>query len=534
MNDVPSISKVLRKLYLTLFLRGRGARGLDKDKAPTSIGTKLSRSILMYALIGLTVIFSGKSDLFFLSLHLHGMTLVFLALFVSASAGEVLFSESEPEILLHRPVTAAQLLWAKVRVMVEVSLWLAIAFNLAGLVLGAVSPKGNLAFPLVHLISTLMAALFCTGGIVLLYQLCLRLFGRDRLENLMTATQVLLVISIIGFSQMGPRMINAMPGDLDLASLPKWIFLLPPAWFAGFDAFLTGKASAFSGILAFVAVAASLVIPWLAVVRLAGNYHSGLQSLSQARPAKPLVPGKQRMIERICNLPLLRPFLRDPLVAAGFQLVLAHLARDRDTKLRFYPGLAPILVMPIVFLIPGAGSMDSSAGVALAGGYLATLPLLAMNILQFSSHWQATDLFRYTPMQGPGPLIHGVRLAVMTVVAGPALLILAIAVFLIPGGASKMVMLLPGVIAMPVFAYFAGAWGKTIPFARPSEEAKSAGRGLSLVGMMISSFLISGIAIAAQKMGFLMGYLLLEAALGFALCLILNKSIDAIKWPPAE
>jgi len=52
--------------------------------------------------------------------------------------------------------------------------------------------------------------------------------------------------------------------------------------------------------------------------------------------------------------------------------------------------------------------------------------------------------------------------------------------------------------------------------------------------MMISSFLISGIAIAAQKMGFLMGYLLLEAALGFALCLILNKSLDAIKWPPAE
>ncbi|MFC7336145.1 hypothetical protein ACFQY0_03065 [Haloferula chungangensis] len=534
MNEAPPISKVLRKLYLTLFLRGRGARGLDKDKAPKSIGSKLARSLMLYALIGLTVLFSGKSDLFFLSLQLHGMTLVFLALFVTASAGEVLFSESEPEILLHRPVTAPQLLWAKVRVMVEVSLWLAIAFNLAGLVLGALGPQGNLAFPLVHLLSTLMSALFCCGGIVLVYQLCLRLFGRERLENLMTITQVLLVIAVFCLSQIGPRMMNSLPGELDLTSLPPWMLLLPPAWFAGFDAFLTGQTNMICAALAIVAVGVSVIIPWLAVVRLAGSYQSGLQSLSQARPQKALAAGKQPWIERISRLPLLRDLLRDPLVAAGFRLVLAHLARDRDTKLRFYPGLAPILVMPIVFLIPGAGSMDSSAGVALAGGYLATLPLLAMNLLQFSSHWQATDLFRYTPMPGPGPLVHGARLAVMSIIAVPALLVLSLAVFLIPGGSTKLVMLLPGIIAMPVYAYLAGAWGKTIPFARPSEEARSAGRGASLVGMMMSSFVISGMAIVASQMGLLPWYLLGEAVFAIGICLLLHKSIDALKWPPAE
>ncbi|MGB6221938.1 hypothetical protein [Haloferula sp.] len=534
MSDVPQVSSVLRKLYLTLFLRGRGARGLDKDKAPKSIGHKLLRSLLMYALIGLSVLISARGELFFLSMHLHGLTLVFLALFVSGSAGEILFSDSEPEILLHRPVSASQLLWAKVRVMVEVSLWLALAFNLTGFVVGTIGPSGNLLYPVVHLVSTIMAALFCTGGIVLLYQLCLRLFGRDRLENLMTISQVLLIVAIIGFSQVAPRMINASPDALELANLPKWLLLLPPVWFAGFDAFLTGSPSLLSGSLGAVAIFVSLIIPWLAIVRLAGSYQSGLQSFSEARPTKSPTAGGRRWIESIPALPGVKFLLKDPLVATGYRLVLAHLFRDRDTKLRFYPGLAPILIMPIVFLIPGAGSMDSSMGVALAGGYLATLPLLALNLLQFSNQWQASDLFRYTPMRGPGPLIRGARLAVMTVVAVPAVMILSLAVLLIPGGSSQMVMLLPGLIAMPVYASLAAALGKTIPFSKPSEEAKSAGRGLTMVLMMMSSFLVSGLAIAAEKLGFLSWFLLIEVSAAIAICFALGKVIDSSRWPPAE
>ena len=534
MNEAPPTAKILRKLYLTLFLRGRGARGLDKDKAPNSIGSKLFKSLLMYAFIGLTVLLSAKNELFFLSLHLHGMSLVFLALFISASAGEVLFSESEPEILLHRPVTASQLLWAKVRVMVEVSLWLALAFNLAGFFIGTIGPSGHVLYPLAHLLSTVMASLFCTGGIVLLYQLCLRLFGRDRLENLMTITQVLLVIAVIGLSQVGPRMMSSLPGNLTVESLSSWALILPPVWFAGFDAFLTGGATAFTGTMAVIAIVVTITIPWLAIVRLADSYQNGLQALSESPAAKPSSSGVRRSKWKIRDLPILKYLLRDPLVATGFQLVISHLVRDRDTKLRFYPGLAPILVMPLVFIVPGAGSMDSSIGVALAGGYLATLPLLAMNLLQFSNHWQASDLFRYSPMSGPGPLIQGAKLAVMIVVGIPALLILALAVFFIPGGYEKIIMLLPGVIAMPAYAAISGAWAKTIPFSRPSEEAKSAGRGLSLVGMMMSSFVVSGIAIAAEKLGYLPIYLLIETAVSSALCLALGKVIDSAKWPPAE
>jgi hypothetical protein len=119
------------------------------------------------------------------AVYLHAMTFVFLGMFVASSAGEILFNKEEADILLHRPVSPKAMLWAKIRVLVEVSLWLAGAFNLVGLFVEFGS-HGNRRFPIAHLCSTTLQALFCTGCVVLVYQLCLRWFGRERLEGLMT------------------------------------------------------------------------------------------------------------------------------------------------------------------------------------------------------------------------------------------------------------------------------------------------------------------------------------------------------------
>src|SRR4029077_16946990 len=103
---------------------------------------------------------------------------------VASSAGEVLFNYEEPDILLHRPVTPRALLWAKIAVLLQISLYLSGAFNLVGLLVGVLSPHGSLWFPLVHATSTVLEAVFCAASIVLGYELCLRWLGRERLEGL--------------------------------------------------------------------------------------------------------------------------------------------------------------------------------------------------------------------------------------------------------------------------------------------------------------------------------------------------------------
>src|SRR5205809_32322 len=138
----PSPERTLRQLFLTLFLRGRSSRGLQKKGAPKSIGQKLAFTLFFYALFGAIALGFVNQPVFALSAYLHAMTFVFLGMFVASSAGEVLFNKEEADILLHRPVSSKAMLWAKIRVLIEVSLWLAGAFNLVGLFVG-LSSAGN-------------------------------------------------------------------------------------------------------------------------------------------------------------------------------------------------------------------------------------------------------------------------------------------------------------------------------------------------------------------------------------------------------
>ena len=135
--------QTLRKLFLILFLRGRSSRGLQRGKSPQSIASKLWLSLLFYALFGAMALMLLGQQVFTMSVYLHCMTFVFLGMFVAASAGEVLFNKEEADILMHRPITPGALLWAKIRVLTEVSLWLAMAFNLAGFFAGLGTRNGG-------------------------------------------------------------------------------------------------------------------------------------------------------------------------------------------------------------------------------------------------------------------------------------------------------------------------------------------------------------------------------------------------------
>src|SRR5436190_6400660 len=163
----PSEAKILRRLYLTLFLRGRSARGLQKGEAPKSVASKLALTLLIYTLMGMmALMFLGKS-VFALSIYLHGMTLAFVGLFAAGSAGEILFNKEEAEILLHRPIRLEALLWAKIRVLILVSFWLSGAFNLGGMLAGLGASDGGYRYPFAHALSTAVEALFCISAVVL-------------------------------------------------------------------------------------------------------------------------------------------------------------------------------------------------------------------------------------------------------------------------------------------------------------------------------------------------------------------------------
>lgn len=537
-----SPAKTLRRLFLTLFLRGHSARGLKKSGIPKSVGQKLAWTLVVYGLMGFLAFIFLRQSVFALSLYLHGMTLVFLGMFVASSAGEVLFNQQEADILLHRPVEPRALLWAKIGVLVQVSLWLAGAFNFAGLFVGVNVPGGGWMYPVAHAASTVLEALFCTGMVVLVYQLCLRWFGREKLDALMTTTQVMLAITVVVGGQIVPRLMGPLSTLKNLSPDAWWWGLVPPAWFAGFDDALAGNSNSASWLLAALGVMATASVLWFAFGRLADNYVTGLQALGETAAPRRSRRTRGRWLDRLISVPPLCWWLRDSVSRASFHLTLAYLMRDRDVKLRVYPGLAPILVIPFIMLLQGhghhphgrqAGAFDGF-GVAFSGAYLGLIPMLALGMLQYSQQWQAADLFRAAPLSGPSPLFHGARRAVLLFLALPMAVVFAAAAWLLGTGLSDLALLLPGIIVLPLYALIPGLRGQTVPLSQPIESAKAAGRGLIMFVIMFISMALAGLATAAWGYGWFGWFLGGEVIVSTALYILLRLHLNAAPWTSLE
>jgi ABC-2 type transport system permease protein len=529
----PSTTRTLRHLFLTLFLRGRTARGLQKQNAARSIGQKLAGTLALYALFGLFVIFFQRLPVFAFSAYLHAMTFSFLAMFVASSAGEVLFNKEEADILLHRPISPRALLWAKIAVLIEVSLWLGFAFNLVGVFTGCALPDGGWRFPPAHLLSVGLEALFCAGSVVMVYELCLRWFGRERLEGLMTTAQVLMsVVAVVG-SQLLPRFLFQEDKAIDFNSAAWWLALFPPAWYAGLDDAIAGSGQRSSWMLALVAVVATTAVSWLAFAKLAQGYGSGLQRIAQTAPTRIRRRSGRRWIEVLADLPPLRWWLREPVSRASFLLTAAYLVRDRDVKLRVYPAVAPFTAMPLIFLLGPSGrgmrSMDGF-GVAIAGCYVCLVPMMAIGMLRYSQQWQAADIFRCAPLESPAALCHGARRAVLCFLAVPLVAVYALLCWAIQRDLSQVLLLLPGVIAMPVFALAPSLDGGGVPLVSPTEEAKGTGRGFSIMAFSLIAMVLAGVSWAAWASGWFWLFIPAETVIALAIYTAIRRRLASVRW----
>ncbi|MDB6129402.1 MAG: hypothetical protein JWM04_509 [Verrucomicrobiales bacterium] len=524
-----SSEKALHRLFLTLFLRGRTSRGLKMKGAPKSVFSKLWGMVLVYAAVGcIALLFRGQS-IFIFSLSVHAMTFFILGSFIAGSTGEVLFNKEEGDILMHRPITAKALLWAKMSVLIKVSLWLAAAFNVAAFIKGLAFPHGWI-YPIAHVISMGMNALFCTGSVVVVYQLCLRWFGREKLEGLMTSAQVVMALLIATAYQTIPRVMAQAGGSLEKIQGKWWIGLLPPAWFAGFDDALGGNGTSTSWILAGVGVAATMVIVWLAFIKLAGDYERGLQTMNEAVAPRKGSAGKRRWLDVLVHSAPMRWWLRDSVGRASFLLTAAYLFRDRDVKLRIYPGIAPMMAMPVVFLFQHTGF-----GVAFAGAYLGYIPLQALNMLQYSQHWQAADLFRSAPIAGPIQLCHGARRAVLVFLTFPLILLFALLAYMFAGGPSTLQLLLPGMIALPLYGLLPCLKGGAVPLSIATQEGKAASRNVALmICVMITSMVLAGMTQWSTGGGWYGRFLISEIVLLTVIYVCIRVMVAKTRWEPME
>lgn len=534
----PSTEKVLRSLFWKLLFRGRAAQsmGMHRSKKQLSLGFML----VIYAFFGALPAMLGMSlDTFVFSSLLHGYTFMFASLSLASNAGTMLFMREESEILLHRPITSQQLLRSKVTVLVGFSLLLALSLNFIGLIVGCWSKGGSWRFIPAHLISTVLLMVFSASCIVLVYNLCLKWFGRERLDNLLATLQTLLSVLMVVSSQMVPRMFgsNAMQ---NLKQLSGWALALPPVWFGALDSLLSSNTNQQAVLLpSAFAVVATLIVTWLAFGKLSAAYGEGLMALNENTSAPvELHQRRGRWLQKIASIPPFSWWLESPIEKYSFILTMAYVTRDREMKLRLYPGIAPMLIMPVAMMFSSAGikgGFDLSWMQTFASCFIGIVPLQVMMFLQRSEHWHASAIFHITPLAHWFPLFNGARKTVLGLLTYPILLLQAFLMCLIQHSVVPLAMTLPSLIFLPTFSLVPGLIGNWLPLAKPAEEQRDVGTGcIFMAFVMVISAIIGGLSWYTWSKGWFVPFIVIEAVVMYSANQFLIHHIQHKVWLPDE
>jgi hypothetical protein len=173
-------------------------------------------------------------------------------------------------------------------------------------------------------------------------------------------------------------------------------------------------------------------------------------------------------------------------------------------------------------------------GVPFCGIYMGFVPLIGLQILQYSQQSPAAEIFRIAPLPGPAALCHGARRAVLCLLVLPMLLILGLIVWLLRENASQLLLFLPGIIALPVFALVPHFRGHGVPLSMPPDAAKSAGRGLKMLLAMIPAFGLAALASVAWDHKWYWWLLLAEVVVAVILYLGMRASLNQARWPEED
>jgi hypothetical protein len=285
---------------------------------------------------------------------------------------------------------------------------------------------------------------------------------------------------------------------------------------------------------ASLAVAVTVVVSWLAFVRLGAAYGMGLQSLNESSSPEQDRP-RARRLHRLVQAAPLRWWLRDPIERQVFLLTTAYMARDRETKLKLYPSMAPWLVMPLVMGFTPSRSGDSVSFLVPMGlAYTAMVPLQALLLLRRSEHWRAAAMFQIAPIPHWTALFHGARKAVLLWLTLPTLLLITVALVAISGSALPFVMALPTLAVLPVCALLPGRSRAWIPLSTPNEDLRDNSGCLLFAVAMGISMAIGLTAASMQEIGWLWPFLAIVAVLSLVVQRWLMRSMRKRRWRVAE
>lgn len=514
-------------LFDKLFHRGRLAQRNAQFK-PALERRRRFWSMVAVVVFGLFLLVFAGGDMppLIFATFLHAYSLLVLGLGAVNACGNLLFSEHESDILLHRPVSSRTILQAKVEVILRNLCLNAVAFNAVAMLLGVFRESGSWRFLPAHLVSLGLNVLFATSVVVLAYHACLRLFGRERLNSYVTILQVGVALFLILGAQLVPRLVQHE--SLGAWTNHRWFLFLPPAWFGSLDALLvTLQPTPELWLGAGLAVGLTLLAAWLAFVRLADGYEEVVVALGEQPAARtPVGPSGRRWIERLADSWLLRPWLRDPVQRAGFLVALAQFTRVRGVKVRVYPRIVQFAAYPLMFVFGGLQG-DLLPLFVFLPGIFGLIGYTVSEAMLYSEEFAGAELFRFVPLRSPGPLFYGARKAALLLTFLPILSIWAAAIVVVTGAPHLLWQLAPAVLFGLLCGLIPPMTKGYLIFSQTEPTGAAIGKGcLIQILPMLAGLALGGVSCFLWRYGWYAYYLPVVIAGYFLVRHLFRKAIE--------
>jgi hypothetical protein len=123
---------------------------------------------------------------------------------------------------------------------------------------------------------------------------------------------------------------------------------------------------------------------------------------------------------------------------------------------------------------------------------------------------------------------------VLCLLALPTLLIMGLLVWLLRGNPAQLVLFLPGIVALPVFAIVPSVIGHGVPLSLPTDAAKSAGRGLNMMLVMLAAFGLAGLTTLSWSQGWFWWLVSIETIVAIGLYVAMHLGLAGRRWPSTD
>ncbi|MEZ5042240.1 MAG: hypothetical protein R2828_20245 [Saprospiraceae bacterium] len=382
-------------------------------------------SIFVFLFIGAfflmpLIIFQEKATGF--TLYFAGW-MVMLAMTLITDFTEVLIDVRDNYILLPRPINDRTLTVSR---LLHISIYLSklvLAFILPALIFLFVK-YGFLGF-LTFSLQIMLGLVFVIFLVNLIYLFILRLSTPQKFKEIINYLQIIFTVTIFSAYYLLPRLIDMKDFEnADILTSP-FVLLLPPSWLAGLWSLLVdANYSLVVFTLSALAILTPIICGWLILTVLTKAFNQKMMAITEGGGASSEEKNKdaaekivqssriEHLADWICN---------NETEKAAFKWSWRLTARNRDYKLRVYPGFGMVPAFFVYFALNGEGSLQERWQQLLEGSsylllvyfcfLLLTTPLMSS---QYSNKHIATWIFYASPLDKPGWILSGTAKAIVT------------------------------------------------------------------------------------------------------------------------